>query len=86
MAIPKPSEARLVVRHYEDGRMRVLLDGKRIPGVTGFEVSQQSGAYRSELKITIIGLAFRVEQADIKSRDDKSGIDVRMNDAEADEA
>jgi hypothetical protein len=31
LAIPKPSEARFVVTHYEDGRMLVTLDGKRIP-------------------------------------------------------
>ena len=35
MPIPKPSEARIVVQHHEDGCAEVLLDGKPISGLIG---------------------------------------------------
>jgi hypothetical protein len=57
MAIPKPSEARVVVTHHEDGRMKVTLDGEIIPGVIGAAVTQE-GRDRAVLQFSIIGDAF----------------------------
>ena len=70
MAVPKPSEARLIVRHYEDGRMRVMVDGKPIARVTGFQLSQDAGQ-RSVLTLDIIRLAFRVEQSPLRAPEDR---------------
>ncbi|WP_085043849.1 hypothetical protein [Ensifer aridi] len=72
MAIPKPSEARLVVRHYEDGKMRVLLDGQPIPGVVKVEVVQDGGTDRSYLNLSIIGVAYRMETAPMRRAQDWS--------------
>lgn len=72
MAITKPSSARLVVRHYQDGKMRVFLDGKLIPGVVSAEVKQEAG-YRSLLSLSIIGLAYRMETSPLRSSEDRGG-------------
>lgn len=69
MAVSKPSEARLVLRHYEDGRMRAFLDGKIIPGVISLSFSQD-GMDRDVLTMSIIGLAVRVETSTLKRNDD----------------
>lgn len=69
MAIPKPSEARIVVRHYEDGKLSVFLDGKPMPGVLRASLSQEGGL-RAELNLTIIGLAVRLETSPHKKADD----------------
>ncbi|MCB5201898.1 hypothetical protein LH464_05320 [Neorhizobium sp. T786] len=61
MAIPKPSNSRIVVRHRENGKSILLIDGKSVPGLMGFEVVQAAGN-RSELRLTVIGLGYRVEQ------------------------
>lgn len=70
MAIPKPSEARIVLRHYEDGRMRAFLDGKVIPGVVSLSLSQD-GMDRSVLTMSIIGLAVRVETSPHKRGEER---------------
>lgn len=69
MAIPKPSEARIVVRHYEDGKLSVFLDGKPVPGVIRASLSQE-GPSRAELNLTIIGLAVRLETSPHKKAAD----------------
>lgn len=69
MAIPKPSNARIVLRHYEDGTLRVLMDGKPIPGVTSASFSQE-GIGKDVLNISIIGLAVRLETSPHKRVDD----------------
>lgn len=69
MGVPKPSEARIVLRHYEDGRMRAFLDGKLIPGVTSLSFSQD-GMDRDILTMSIIGLAVRLETSPLKRVDD----------------
>lgn len=56
----KPSEARIVLRHYEDGTMRVLMDGKIIPGVVSASFSQ-NGNSKNVLNLSIIGLSVRLE-------------------------
>lgn len=61
MAIPKPSTSRILVRHRENGKSVLLVDGKPLPGLMGFEVVQAIGN-RSELRLTVIGLGYRVEQ------------------------
>ncbi len=60
MAMLKPSEARIVVQHHEDGRAVVLLDGKHIPGLIAAQVVQETGQ-RAVLNISIAGLGFRLE-------------------------
>lgn len=60
MAIPKQSEARIVVQHHEDGRMAVLIDGKPVAGLISANVVHEVGQ-RAVLKLAIIGMAFRVE-------------------------
>lgn len=75
MAIPKPSEARIVIRHYECGKMRVFLDGKPIPGVIAAEV-KQGGCDRSVLSISIIGLAYRMETSPLKRSQDREWLEV----------
>lgn len=60
MSIPKPSEARIVVQHHEDGRSVVLLDGKHIPGLISAQVVQEMGK-RAVLNISISGFCFRLE-------------------------
>ncbi len=69
MGVPKPSEARIVLRHYEDGSMRAFLDGKLIPGVTSLSFSQD-GMDRDVLTMSIIGLAVRLETSPLKRVDD----------------
>lgn len=69
MGAPKPSEARIVLRHYEDGRMRAFLDGKIIPGVVSLSLSQD-GMDRDVLTMSIIGLAVRVETSPLKRTED----------------
>lgn len=69
MGVPKPSEARIVLRHYEDGRMRAFLGGKIIPGVISLSLSQD-GMDRDVLTMSIIGLAVRVETSPLKRTDD----------------
>lgn len=71
MPVPKPSEARLVIRHYECGKMRVFLDGKPIPGVIGAEVTQEAGQ-RAVLSLSIIGLAYRMETSPLRSSEDRA--------------
>jgi hypothetical protein len=66
MSIPKTGEARFVVTHHEDGRMRLTLDGKPIPGVVGAQVVQD-GHDRSILQLSIIGLAFRMETSPLRA-------------------
>nr|CAD6411026.1 hypothetical protein REQ54_00825 [Rhizobium sp. Q54] len=63
MAIPKPSTSRIVVRHLENGSSRILVDGKPLPGLAGFEVVQDVGK-KAKLRLTVIGLGYRVEQED----------------------
>lgn len=60
MPIPKPSEARIVVQHYEDGRAEVLLDGKPITGLIGAQFEHKNGE-RTVLHLSIIGNAVRLE-------------------------
>jgi len=60
MALLKPSEARIVVQHHEDGRAIVLLDGKHIPGLIAAQVVHETGQ-RAVLNISIAGLGFRLE-------------------------
>lgn len=60
MPIPKPSEARIVVQHHEDGRAVVLLDGKHIPGLITAQVVHEVGQ-RAVLNISISGVCFRLE-------------------------
>lgn len=61
MGIPKPSTSRIVIRHDEKGRSSILIDGKAVPGLLRFEVIQAHGA-RAELRMTIVGPGFRLEQ------------------------
>lgn len=61
MGIPKPSTSRIVIRHNEKGRSSLLIDGKTVPGLVGFEVIQTPGA-RAELRMTIMGVGFRLDQ------------------------
>lgn len=82
MPIPKPSKARIVVRHFEDGRMRVFIDDKPLPGVVDVKVQQVPGS-RSVLHLTIIGLAYRVEQSSFRSsqqQDEATEHDADRND------
>lgn len=60
MAVPKPSEARIVVKHHEDGRAEVLLDGKSITGLIGAKFEHKCGE-RAVLHLSIIGNAVRLE-------------------------
>lgn len=69
MGVPKPSKARIVLRHYEDGRMQAFLDGKIIPGVVSLALSQD-GMDRDVLTMSIIGLAVRLETSPLKRSDD----------------
>jgi hypothetical protein len=71
MPVPRPSEARLVIRHYEDGKMRVFLDGKPIPGVIGAEVKQEPG-FKSVLSLSIIGMAYRMETSSLRRGEDRA--------------
>jgi hypothetical protein len=75
MAIPKPSDAALVVTHYEDGRMKVTLHGKPIPGVVGAEVKQE-GKDRAVLHLSIIGPAYRLETSPLRRGEDKGQVEV----------
>lgn len=70
MGVPKPSEARLVLRHYEDGRMSVFFDGKVIPGVVSASFVQEAGTSKDVLNLSIIGLAVRVETSPHRQSDD----------------
>ncbi|MDR6432019.1 hypothetical protein [Brucella pseudogrignonensis] len=70
MARPKPSEARVVVKHYEDGRMKVFVDGNPLPGVIEATI-HQSGIDRSELKLSIIGVAFKLETSELNFHQDR---------------
>ncbi|NLS07620.1 hypothetical protein HGP14_30620 [Rhizobium sp. P32RR-XVIII] len=70
MAVPRPSNARLVIRHYECGKMRVFLDGKPIPGVIGAEIKQEAGQ-RAILSLSIIGLAYRMETSPLRLSEDR---------------
>ncbi|MGU3577084.1 hypothetical protein ACLBWZ_16335 [Brucellaceae bacterium C25G] len=75
MARPKPSEARVVVKHYEDGRMKVFVDGNPLPGVIEATI-HQSGRDRSELKLSIIGVAFKLETSKLNFHQD-SGMPIK---------
>ena len=71
MIIHKPSEARLVIRHYECGKMRVFLDGTPIPGVIAADIKQDQGM-RSVLSMSIIGLAYRLETSPLRREQDRT--------------
>lgn len=70
MSVPKPSEARIVVKHYEDGKMKVFFDDSPIPGVMSATIKQNHND-RSVLTIEIIGMAYRVEQSEVKRSEDR---------------
>ncbi len=70
MPIPKPSEARIVVQHHEDGRMAVLIDGKPVPGLIAANVVHEVGQ-RAVLNLSITGMAFRVETSPLSSSEER---------------
>jgi|GEM_PF-3909427 len=63
MAIPKPATSRIVIQHRQNGKSRLLVDGKPLPGLMEFKTEQGIGK-RAELQLTIIGLGYRVEQVE----------------------
>lgn len=75
MAMPKPSEARVVVTHHEDGRMKVTLNGEIIPGVIGASVTQE-GRDKAVLQLSIIGNAFRMETSPMTTSEARRPIET----------
>jgi len=71
MAKLTPSRAGIVVRHYEDGKMRVFIDGKPICGVVKVEV-RQDGKDRATLHLDIVGVAYRMETSPLRVNQDRA--------------
>ncbi len=70
MAKLTPGSARIVVRHYEDGKMRVFIDGKPLCGVVNAEV-KQVGIDRASLHLEITGVAYRMETSPLRRSQDR---------------
>ncbi|AOF88994.1 hypothetical protein [Sinorhizobium sp. RAC02] len=71
MAKLAPSSAGILVRHYEDGKMRVFIDGKPICGVVNVEV-KQAGKDRATLHLEIVGVAYRMETSPLGVNQDRA--------------
>lgn len=61
MAIPKPHTSPLKVVMSERGQMRLLYQGKPLPGVARIECDQDGYAGRAEVRVTFVGCAVGLE-------------------------
>ncbi|MFD1199565.1 hypothetical protein ACFQ3K_14760 [Brucella gallinifaecis] len=60
MAGVKPSEAQIVVKHHEDGRMLVFINGQIIPGLECAQITQDCGR-AALLSLSFNGRGFRLD-------------------------